>query len=174
MNNLEFQHLLPPDFSPESRVWIYQSDRKLHANEEVEADKMLQNFIKNWKSHSQKVKGFGIILFHQFFILIADETEAGVSGCSTDSSVHIMKDIESLLNLHLFDRQLLAFQTASAIETIHLSNIHEAISDKKIHPDTLYFNNTVQNLRELKEKWIIPLIQSWLAPRLSFKSAAEC
>ncbi len=40
---------------------------------------------------------------------MADETASGVSGCSTDSSVHLIKQIEQQTEIRLFDRLNLAF-----------------------------------------------------------------
>jgi len=173
MMHVEYTHLIPADFSLDSRVWIYQSSRKLEAAEEAEADRILQEFISNWKSHSRKVKGFGMILLNQFIILIADETISDVSGCSTDSSIHILKKIESQLNINLFDRQQLAFLKGTQIELIHLSKVQEALSKNIIVPDSLFFNHSVFNLKDFKEAWIIPINNSWLAKRLSLKSPIE-
>ncbi|MFX9089601.1 hypothetical protein ABTN55_21265, partial [Acinetobacter baumannii] len=70
---------------------------------------MLHQFVADWKSHGTPVKGYANLLFGQFIILMADETATGVSGCSTDSSVHLMKEIESRFKVDLFNRQNLAF-----------------------------------------------------------------
>jgi hypothetical protein len=35
---------------------------------------------------------------------MADETATGVSGCSTDSSVRLIKEIEKIFGVNMFDR----------------------------------------------------------------------
>src|SRR6187402_3280234 len=107
--NLEYKTLLPQDFHPQSRVWIYQSNRIFGMMEALELEKMLEEFITGWQAHGEKVKGFATLFFGQFIILMADETATHVSGCSTDSSVRLIKAIEQKFNVNLFDRQLLAF-----------------------------------------------------------------
>ena len=102
----ECTHLVPEDFHESSRVWIYQSNRLLTMSEALHLEERLQGFIDSWKSHGTPVKGFGTLFFGQFLILMADETASGVSGCSTDSSVRFVKEIETLFGIHLFDRQL--------------------------------------------------------------------
>jgi hypothetical protein len=91
---LDFTEHLPEDFNDNSRVWIYQSSRLFFISEALEMEDMLNDFVANWKSHSEPVKGFANLLFGQFIVLMADETATSVSGCSTDSSVHLIKSIE--------------------------------------------------------------------------------
>jgi hypothetical protein len=163
--NLHFQDLIPQDFSDHSRVWIYQSNRQFTLAEALQIDELLDNFTTTWKSHGADVKGFAKLLFGQFIILMADETATGVSGCSTDSSVRIIKNIEQDFNINLFDRQSLAFIVNERIQLFPLHQLHYAIENDLISPDTLYFNNTVQTKQEVINHWIIPVKNSWLAKR---------
>lgn len=162
----KFTHLLPNDFHPDSRVWIYQSDRSFTEQEQIEVDDLLKQFTDSWTSHGTKVKGFGKLFFKMFIVLIADETASEVSGCSTDSSVRIIKDIEKKYNAALFNRQNLAFYTGGNIIHIQLSQLNEAISSNLINSETYYFNNVVLSKKELEEKWIVPLKNSWLQKKV--------
>ena len=92
--NTAYQYLLDGTFHPESRVWIYQCNRLFSLSEALEIEDLLKNFTGQWKSHGTPVKGAGYLFFGQFIILMADERATGVSGCSTDSSVRLIKDIE--------------------------------------------------------------------------------
>ena len=143
--NLHFHDLIPPYFSPASRVWIYQCNRQFCIDE---------------------TKGFGSILFGQFILLMADET-TGVSGCSTDSSVRLIKAIEEDYNVKLFERTNLAFIVEERIQLMPLSRLNEAIKTGIITDHTLYFDNNIQTKNELINSWIIPLNNSWLANRIS-------
>ncbi|MBC7849434.1 MAG: hypothetical protein H7Y31_06845, partial [Chitinophagaceae bacterium] len=64
--NLNYQQLLPSDFAPDSRVWIYQANRIFGLIEALEVEKLLEDFAENWKSHGTPVKGFGTLFFGQF------------------------------------------------------------------------------------------------------------
>ena len=112
------------------------------------------------------MKGFGKLFFNQFIILIADETASGVSGCSTDSSVRLIKEIENKFDVDLFNRQNLAFFNGENIIKIPLSKLNEAVSGNFINPETIYFNNVVLSKKELEEKWIIELKDSWLKSKV--------
>ena len=118
----------------------------------------------------QPVKGYGNLFFGQFILLMADETATGVSGCSTDSSVRLIKQIESDLKVQLFDRQSLAFVSKNKVELVPLSQVDYAAENHFIEADTLYFNNTIQTKEELENRWIIPIKESWLSKKIQFKN----
>jgi len=166
--NFDISEHLPAGFAPTSRVWIYQSSRLFMISEALEMEPMLNDFAANWTSHGDKVKGYANLFFGQFIILMADESATGVSGCSTDSSVRLIKDIEKRFNVQLFDRQSLAFIIKDKIERLPMSQLEYGIAQGFIKPDTLYFNNTVLTKQELLDKWIIPVEESWIGKRYAF------
>src|SRR4249919_1864900 len=161
--NFEYKELLPKDFNANSRVWIYQCNRLFSISEALQIEDRLDEFVRQWQSHGVPVKGYGNLFFGQFIVLIADETATGVSGCSTDSSVRLIKQIESDLKVHLFDRQLLAFLTKNKVELVPLSQLNYAAENNFIEPGTLYFDNTVLTKKEIESRWIIPIKESWLS-----------
>jgi hypothetical protein len=165
--NLHFQDLIPDDFADDSRVWIYQSNRQFTISETLEIEELLENFSKNWQSHGAPVKGFANVFFGQFIIMMADETATGVSGCSTDSSVRLIKNIEEDYNVELFNRQQLAFTINERIQLLALSQLNDVSETILITPQTLYFNNIVQTKKDLLHNWIIPVKDSWFAKRYS-------
>lgn len=171
--NLDFQSHLPEDFNDNSRVWIYQSSRLFFVSEALEMEDMLNDFVNRWNSHGAKVKGFANLFFGQFIVLMADETATGVSGCSTDSSVQLVKSIESKFNVQLFDRQSLAFVVKDKIQLLPMNQLDYAVENNFINADTIYFNNTVLTKKEMIDKWIIPVKESWLARSLNLTAKTD-
>ena len=167
--NMEYKHLLPGSFSKESRVWVYQGSRTLTLSEALEAEELINNFCEEWRSHGAEVKAYGNIFFGQFLILMADETKAGVSGCSTDSSVRFVKELEKKFNIDFFNRTNLAFVIKDKIQLLPLNQLAYAFENNFITPDTLYFNNTVLNKQQLEDNWIIPVKASWLGKRFGIE-----
>lgn len=164
--NFEYQHLIPEDFNPSSRVWIYQSSRLFSISEALQIEDMLNEFLERWNTHGTPVKGYANMLFGQFIILMADETAAGVSGCSTDSSVKLIKQIEEIFKVDMFNRQSLAFVVKDSIQTIPLAQLNYALENNFITPDTVYFNNVVLDKASFLAKWMLPVKDSWLASRI--------
>lgn len=163
----DYKNLLPENFHADSRVWIYQCERAFNEIETDQINELLHEFTQNWTSHGAKVKGFGQVFFNQFIVLMADETASEVSGCSTDSSVRIIKNIEETYQVSLFNRQLLGFFINEKIELIPLQDIQKSFESKIINAETLYFNNIVLHKKELEENWITPLKNSWLRNKIA-------
>lgn len=168
--NLNISQHLPEDFNPSSRVWIYQASRLFFISEALDMEPMLQEFVAGWNSHGTPVKGFAQLFFGRFIVLMADESATGVSGCSTDSSVRLIKAIESKFNNNMFDRQMLAFVIKDKIEMLPLSQLSYAIQNGFIKQDTPYFNNTITTKQELENSWIIPAGESWLKKKFEMQA----
>ncbi len=171
--NLDYKHLLPADFAANSRVWIYQSSRRFSLGEALQIEDLLNHFVENWKSHGTPVKGFGTLFFGQFIILMADEQATGVSGCSTDSSVRLIKEIEQLYKVAMFDRQNLAFVSKEKIELLPLGQLQYAFDNGFLQSDTIYMNNLVQTKAEMEQSWLIPVKESWLAKRINLENSQK-
>ena len=165
--NFTFQHLIPEDFHASSRVWIYQSNRLFTISEALQIEDMLQHFLAGWNTHGTPVKSYANLLFGQFVLLMADETMAGVSGCSTDSSVRLIKQIEETCKVDMFNRQTLAFLVKETIQTIPLAQLNYALENGFITPDTIYFNNLVSDKASLLSQWMVPVKDSWLAAKIA-------
>ena len=80
------------DTLPETtRLWIYQSDQPLPAEQNKEIRALIDRFAQQWVSHNQQLTATGDLLFDRFLLLMVDESKAGASGCSIDSSVAFVK-----------------------------------------------------------------------------------
>ena len=165
--NFEYKLLLDKDFSSDSRVWIYQSSRLFSLAEAFAIEDLLNEFTSKWLSHGSPVRGAGHLFFGQFVVLLADEKATGVSGCSTDSSVRLIKDIEQKFGVNMFDRISLAFVIKDKVELLPLSQLQYAFNNGFINSHTLYFNNLVQTKEELETNWIIPIKDSWLSKKIT-------
>jgi hypothetical protein len=158
-------NILPANFHPQSKVWIYQANRTFTMNEIFEIEPLLENFVDQWKSHGAPVKGFATILYGQFIIMMADESVTTVGGCSTDSSVHIIKQIEKQFGLQMFNRELLAFWIKDKVQTVPYTQVSYAIENSILSNDSLYFNNLVNNKADMESQWLQPLSESWLGKK---------
>ena len=164
---IDLNEFLPAEFNNNSRVWVYQSSRLFLLSEAFEIETILEEFVDGWQSHGTPVKGYANLFYGQFIIMMADETATGVSGCSTDSSVRVIKSMEQKFNVQMFDRQSLAFLIKDKVQLLPLSQLQYAADNNFITADTLYFNNTVLTKKELLENWMVPIQKSWLAKRIS-------
>lgn len=168
--NLNYKHLLPDNFSPQTKVWTYQSSRMFLLSEALEIEALLNKFSSEWRSHGADVNSYCNLFFGQFIILMADETHAGVSGCSTDSSVRFIKELGEKYKVDFFNRTNLAFLVKDKIQLLPMNQLSYALDNYFINAETLYFNNLVHTKEQLENNWIIPIKDSWLAGRLELKT----
>jgi hypothetical protein len=149
------------EFSSQSRVWVYQSDRKLTDAEALQIQVQLDNFTTGWTAHNNQLKAKAEIRYNRFLILIVDESQAGASGCSIDKSVNFMKQLEQQFGLNLFDRFNLAYRDGEEILSVPRQQFEELLKAGKITTETIVFNNLAQNVTELNTKWEVPFKDSW-------------
>lgn len=166
MIHFDLNALMPADFSDQSRVWIYQSSRPFSEKEETEINEQLHHFYTQWQAHGAPVKGWAKLLFRRFIVIMADETRVEVSGCSTDSSVRVIKSIERQYEVNLFDRLSITFLVKDQPEVLPLGQVQYAIDKGYINGDTLLFNNLVASKGDMFRNWLQPLQYSWLKDRV--------
>jgi hypothetical protein len=148
-------------FSPQSRVWVYQSDRKFTSTEENEILNKLAAFTNQWKAHGNELLAKAEIRYGFFIILTVDESQAGVTGCSIDSSVRLIKEIEQEYHVDLFNRFNIAYKVNGEVVVNSKEDFETLVNIKQVTPETIVFNNMVQNLTELESKWEVPFQNSW-------------
>jgi len=168
MNTQEIKDFIPEDFAEDSKVWIYQSSRPFSEQESIEIEEQLHHFYAQWMAHGTAVKGWAGLLFNRFIVMMADEANVPVSGCSTDSAVRIIKSIERQYEVQLFDRLSITFLVKGKPEVLPMSQVQYAIDKGFVNGDTLMFNNTAQTKKELLANWLQPLSESWLSHQVKF------
>jgi hypothetical protein len=154
----QFENNLPDS----SRVWIYQSSRRFPANEADVINHKIKEFVTQWTSHKAGVIGDGLLLYNQFIVLMADESQVGVSGCSIDSSTHFIKAIGNEYKANFFDRWNLAYIKDGEVKCCHRDDFENLITIGEINDETIVFNNLLHTKGDFETKWQVPYRESWL------------
>lgn len=149
------------NFSENSRIWIYQSNRELTPAELQRTEDILTKFTSEWTAHNNQLKAKAEIRYNRFFILTVDESQAGASGCSIDKSVNLMKQLEQEFNINLFDRFNIAYRTNEGIVSVSRNEFEELIKQGLVNTETIVFNNLANTLKDLDTKWEVPFKNSW-------------
>ena len=154
---------IPHTFSPSSKVWVYQSARPFSAFEQTLIAHSLADFAKSWTSHSNQLQADAKILFDRLIVLIVDESQSGASGCSIDSSVKFLKQLELEHNLSLFNRLLVNYFNEDELVTVPLSDFQTLIQSGVVNKSTRVINALVPDLQSLETKLIAPAQATWLS-----------
>ena len=149
------------DLPDSARVWIYQSNREFNKEELNKINETLKEFNNTWNNHGEGLKSSFIVKYNRFIVLGIDENYHEASGCSIDSSVQVMKKIESEFDVELFDRMKTAFKVEENINIVSLADFQKYIKEDKINQDTIVFNNMVETVGDFKSKWEVSAKNSW-------------
>ena len=134
----------------ESRVWTYLCNRILNDQEANLIEVQIKKFTRSWKAHQKPLSANGQLLYNQYIVLAVDESVEPISGCSIDSSVHLVKTIEKHLEVDFFNRlNVLVLKN----HTPKLVSYHD-IGDYK---GDFVFNPRIENLGELRENWLVEI-----------------
>lgn len=144
-----------------SRVWIYQSDREFSIEEIEHISAKALLFIDQWTRHGDDLKGSFTIKYNQFLILAVDEGFNNVSGCSIDSSVKFVQELEKELQLDLMNKLNISFKDNDNINIVKLADFQQYVKDKKVNSETIVFNNMVNTKEDFETKWEVPAKESW-------------
>jgi hypothetical protein len=145
-----------------ARIWIYQSSRKFTETEKSTISTTLEAFTHSWVAHGNPLKTSYAILYDQFIVLAADENFNEASGCSIDSSVRVIRQLDQQFSLGLFDRTKIGFLKGEQLEMIPLNELPNALTEGRWKQDSMVFNNVLSTKGQLTNGWIVPANQTWL------------
>ena len=145
------------------KIWIYQSNRVLNADEEKQIQQTLNNFTATWLAHGHQLDAKAEIIYNQFIILSVVKNATTASGCSISKSVELLQEIEKQFHIKLFDRYLIAYRDAENIKTCNREEFEKLIEDGRVNGETIVFNNMVSSSEELNTIWEVPVKNSWHA-----------
>lgn len=155
--------LIPFEEMPDNaRLWIYQAERKLTSEEVQFVEANTESFLNQWQAHGQDLKASFQLAYDQFLIISVDESFSQASGCSIDASVHLIKALENELKISFMTTSQVAFLQDEEISLYPFNQLKTQVTNSVIKPETLVFDNTVQNVAEFKTRWLKESQHTWV------------
>ena len=153
---VEFKNL--PD---DSRIWVYQSSRKLSDQEVEFIIPRLTEFLEQWTAHGTDLEAGFEIKYNRFIIIGLNQNNASASGCSIDSSVRFIQTLEKEFEVDLLDKMNVTFYNGEFIAHKSLTDFRKMAKARSVSPNTVVFNNLVNTKAEYLENWEVPAKDSW-------------
>lgn len=144
-----------------ARVWIYQSSRNFSDVEVATLKKAVAEFVTTWTAHQAQLTTSGDVLLNRFLVLVVDEAKAAASGCSIDKSVHFIKNIEQEWQISLFDRMNFGYWADNTLNFVAHNALSSLYTEGGVSEDTLFIDNLVESLGDMRVQWFKPLKNSW-------------
>lgn len=145
----------------ESKIWIYQSNRKFSDEEITEIDDALQSFLQNWAAHGTSLEASYQLKYNRFIILAVNQEVQNATGCSIDASVQFIQSLEKKYNVDLLDKMNVTFKLGDHVAHKTLIDFKKMAKDKAVTENTIVFNNLVNSIEEWNENWEVPAADSW-------------
>jgi|NOAtaT_6_FD_contig_51_1356850_length_1185_multi_2_in_0_out_0_2 hypothetical protein len=151
---------------PEStRVWVYQCNRDFSNDELEQLNSKIKSFCLNWKAHGNSLDATYNVIFNRFIVLAVNEQNETASGCSIDSSVRFIKELEKEFNVDFFDRLKVCYiDKNNQLKSFNFHHLFPLLNANEINLETPVFNNMVTTKSEFVGNWLTPLRESWIAP----------
>jgi hypothetical protein len=148
----------------ESRVWIYGINRALTSSEQEQLSVRMDRFIEQWTAHRADLDAGWQLVHEQFIVIAADESATAASGCSIDSLVHHLRDLEATFSIEILNSNSRVFyrDQMNRITSEERSAFADVVASGALQGDTLVFDNTIQIAGELRKgAWEKPFQSSW-------------
>ena len=148
---------LPED----SKIWIYQSNRKFSDAEFASIEVDLKSFLENWSAHGTGLESSYLLKYNRFIILAVNQEVQQATGCSIDSSVVFIQSLEQKYQVDLLDKMNVTFKNGEHIAHKSLLDFKKMAKEKAVTENTIVFNNLVNTIEEFNESWEVPAADSW-------------
>ena len=145
-----------------SRLWVYQADRQLSAQEMERLKQITLNFVDQWQAHGKSLRASFEVRYDQFLVLAVDESFNGATGCSIDSSVQLIRTLEEELGVSFLDRSKVALMQEDRVALAPLSELKSIAGEGVLTRETIVFNNSVSSMEQYRSAWMVPAGDSWL------------
>ncbi|OIQ28542.1 MAG: ABC transporter ATPase [Bacteroidetes bacterium MedPE-SWsnd-G2] len=145
----------------ESRVWIYQANRSFSVEELDRIENQVETFLTNWAAHGSDLNAGYTIKYKRFIVIGLNQSINTATGCSIDSSVQFIQQLEKEYNVDLMDKMNVSFKQGEFVAYKPLSDFRKMVKQKSVNDKTIVFNNLVTNVAEFKENWEVPASESW-------------
>lgn len=145
----------------ESKIWIYQSNRKFTDDEIAEIETVLKSFVESWAAHGTSLEASYQLKYNRFIILAVNQETQAATGCSIDSSVQFIQDLEKKYQVDLLDKMNVTFKLGEHIAHKPLIEFKKMAKEKAVSGNTIVFNNLVNTVGEWHEYWEVPAFDSW-------------
>ena len=149
------------DLPDDSRLWIYQSNRKLSEIEIGIIEPKIIDFLNQWTAHGKDLDAGYEIKYNRFIVFGLNQENASASGCSIDASVNFIQSLEKEFGIDLMDKMNVSYKQGDYVAYKTLTDFKKMAKDKAVSKNTIVFNNLVNSKAEYLEFWEVPASESW-------------
>jgi len=145
-----------------SKVWVFQSSSEIPESLLKNLTIDSKDFLEGLNSHGNSLNSSFKLIYNHFLIIAVENIKNEISGCSIDTIIRFVKNLELRYNLSFFDRLIVKYKENNNIKSTSLHEFKSICKTQKISNKITVFNNLVKNIDELENIWETNIQNSWL------------
>ena len=154
-------HVKFDNLPDDSRIWIYPSNRPFLKTELETLILDLSQFLSQWTAHNQNLQAGFELPYNRFIIIGINQQTVQASGCSIDSSIRFIQELESKYGITLLDKMNVTFKQGDFLAYKPLDEFVKMAKAKSVSKETIVFNNLIDTIEDYKHFWEVPARESW-------------
>jgi hypothetical protein len=148
--------------SPDSRLWVFASDRDLTSAEVETINSAMTEFLKGWKAHGAAVEAGFDLQRNRFLLIASSNAMADPSGCSIDDMTRTVRELGQQLGVSFMPGANVFYQVDDAVKMTDRVSFKDLAKNGLVGHETTVFNTNLTSVEELKAgKWQLPAGESW-------------
>ena len=146
-----------------ARVWVYKSAIPFSDDQKYLIRERGAVFTRSWAAHGAPLAAALDVLYDQFVVLGVDQRQAMASGCSIDTSVQFIQQLERELGQMLTDRMVVLYEQGGVVRSCRVPEVEDLIKSGLLNADTIVFDDLVTTKADLEARFRTSLQNSWMA-----------
>ncbi|MEK7392881.1 MAG: hypothetical protein AAB214_09965 [Fibrobacterota bacterium] len=165
MNQSTSLPVFPDDFAafpPEARAWLFAAGSPIPDENKASILDGLHDSISKWKSHGTEIMAKATFLDDVTFLVVADFTQAHMSGCSIDRMILSVRETGALTGIDLLDAKGIHYWDHTGLHFVSRTKFGELAAVGAVDAGTMVLDLTRITLSDVRDgKWKAPAGTTW-------------
>lgn len=150
---------LPDD----SRLWVFPVQDPLDPHQVSTLLRTVETFLDGWAAHGAPLTAGCSWVEDRFLLVAVDQATVPPSGCSIDSMVRVLKELEGSLGQRIVDHGPVYYRDSGGeVRRLSRKEFRAASQAGSVTPDTPVFDTTLTDLGALRKGRLeVPARESW-------------
>jgi hypothetical protein len=164
--------LIPFDaLPPESRIWIFGSDRALIGDDARRLLRAADDFLEEWQAHGEQLRCARQWIDDRFLVIGVDPTTANASGCSIDGLFRAFRVLEGELGTRLVAGGRVFYRDAQGVAHPATRPEFERLATQGVvGAETPIFDTSLTSAEELRRGFERPAGETWVSSLLGLRT----
>jgi len=152
---------------PESRVWVFASDRALDGETEKRLLAETDDYLERWRAHGEPLRCARRWTDSHFLVVGVDPTTANASGCSIDGLFRTLKALEDEVGAQLVGGGRIFYRDAQgAPQAVTRREFTELARNGVVNAETPVFDTSLTSAGEVRSGFERPAGETWVGTLL--------